>query len=100
MVKFERIRELGDATIIFDVVLDKAYTVQEFINTVLSERENEWGTIGIESPKAVFFKGYPFCEYYCGRLTTTAMPDKVLRRKIKGVKAHGGWSNMDYLIAL
>lgn len=36
-----------DCTCGYDIQLDKKYTVKEFIKTVLQEKSNEWGHIGI-----------------------------------------------------
>ena len=95
----------SDETAPYNSSLDKDYTVQEFIDTVFSERSREWGYFGI-MPKtnlrnASLF-GEPNCEYIDGRYRkgTTPFSDEILCKKIKRVRADGGWSRMDYLIEL
>lgn len=87
-------REFSDCTAPYDVVLDKEYTVNEFVQTVLT-REKEWGYIGVYCKGAIF--GKPTCEYKYGKLLY-ALPDDILNKRIVSVKAHGGWSRMDYLL--
>lgn len=87
-------RERGDCTAPYNVELDKEYTVNEFVQTVLTN-EREWGYIGIYCKGEVF--GKPTCEYKWGKLLYT-LPDSVLNKKIVDVKADGGWSRMDYLL--
>lgn len=83
----------GDCTAPYNVKLDKEYTVNEFINAVLTK--NEWGYIGIYC-QGTFF-GEPKCEYRYDKLLYT-LPDNVLNKNVIKVKADGGWSRMDYLL--
>lgn len=87
----------GDCTQPYKVILDKEYTVGEFIETVLG-RKGEWGYIGIEYGRSFF--GNPNCEYKWGKLITPNLPDDFLPLKISSMRADGGWSRMDYLITL
>lgn len=88
----------GDETAPYDVILDKTYTVQEFINTVITKLSGEWGYIGVKNPKDPFF-GEPHCEYKWGKLLSS-MPDDILTKTIRSAKASGGWSRMDYILVL
>lgn len=83
----------GDCTAPYDVELDKEYTVNEFVQTVLTRKE--WGYIGIYCHGTFF--GEPKCEYKYDKLLYT-LPDNVLNKKVIKVKADGGWSRMDYLL--
>lgn len=47
--------ERSDASAPFSVELDKEYTVNEFVNTVLRRGYNEWGYIGIDDGKHIFW---------------------------------------------
>lgn len=90
----------GDCTCSYDIILDKDYTIREFIKTVLTEKSNEWGYIGINTDEGDFSAkifGDPRCEYKCGRLLCS-LPEEYLDKKINKVNGDGGWSRMDYLI--
>lgn len=90
----------GDCTAHYDVTLDGEYTVQEFINEVITNRSGEWGRIGIakgDEYHAIFSNTK--CEYRWGKLLSR-LSDEYLTRKIKRVTAHGGYTNMDYLLRL
>ena len=83
----------GDCTAPYNIELDKAYTVNEFVHEVLTKKE--WGYIGIYC-KGEFF-GKPKCEYNHGRLLYT-LPNNVLNKKVVKAQADGGWSRMDYVL--
>lgn len=83
----------GDCTAPYDVELYKEYTVDEFVHAVLTRKE--WGYIGIYCQSKIF--GEPKCEYSYDKLLYN-LPDDVLNKKVIKVKAHGGWSRMDYLL--
>lgn len=92
-------RIFGDETSFYDVVLDKEYTVKEFIDAVLSERSDEWGEISISKERCL--NASPSIEYRYGNIVSDpTVMDIVLDRKITSVKAHGGWSLMDYWLGL
>ena len=88
----------SDCTASFDVKLDKLYTVDLFIDEVLSTRPNEWGYIGIFKPGISYIFGDPNCEYRYGEIITDRLPDDILHKVIKAVRADGGYSRMDYII--
>lgn len=92
----------GDCTRAYRIKLDRQYTVEEFIETVLTKRSGEWGYIGIRVTEGGFSErvfGNPCCEYKWGKLLST-LPKKYLNKKIIEVTGDGGWSRMDYLITL
>lgn len=86
----------GDCTAPYAVILDKPYTVQEFVAAVISKSE-EWGYIGIEHKRAVF--GEPCCEYKYGQLLNK-LPQETLCKKVVSVRASGGWTRMDYYLTV
>lgn len=100
MFKFEaRTPERGDCTRGYDVILDKEYTVKEFIETVFKELSGEWGYFGIHNDEGDFSArvfGEPRCEYRYGKLSTPPLPDEYLEKKIVKATGDGGWSRMDY----
>ncbi len=86
----------GDCTAPYAVMLDKEYTVEEFVNAVLTNKA-EWGYIGIEHKGATF--GAPNCEYKYGHLLNE-LPQEVLCEKVVSARAHGGWTRMDYYLTI
>ena len=86
-----------DCTAPYKVILDKEYTVKEFISDVLSINPREWGYIGIKKRGHIF--GSPYCEYRYGNLKYN-LPEEIQDKKILSVESSGGWSRMDYLITL
>lgn len=89
--------ERSDCTIPYQVIFDKEYTVEEFINIVLSERPREWGSVGINDGSSVL--GNPRFHYKYGKLLTALTAD-VVDKKIVSARAVGGWGNMDYILTL
>lgn len=83
----------GDCTAAYDVILDKAYTVREFVDYVFTNQKNEWGN-------------FTFCgifagrSYHYGKWDEAPLPDEVMEQTIKKIEASGGWSCMDYYITL
>ena len=90
--------ERGDCTAPYWVELDKDYTVEEFIQTVLTIKY-EWGYIKIHQRPPVSFFDYPECEYRHGKLLTN-LPQEYLYKPVKFAEAAGGWSRMDYVLYL
>lgn len=101
MFRFKNKRnESSDATAMYDVLLDKKYTVREFIVEVLEIHTKDWGYIGIKAENNIFF-GNPRIEYRYGKLIQgTDLSDFPLNSTIKSIFAAGGWSRMDYVIEL
>lgn len=83
----------GDCTAGYRVDLDKEYTVSEFINEVLREKTNEWGSFEI---KRFMLKA----EYRHGEIIESDFDENILSAKILSVAATGGWSRMDYIIII
>lgn len=101
MIKFKHLKDNSDATSNFDIILDKPYTVGEFIDEVLSTRKNEWGDIWIQLKDGWRVMLDPFLEYRHGQITDKFhWEDYLLEQSIKSVFANGGWSAMTYWIKL
>lgn len=97
MIELKQItRTFGDGTAGYEVTTDRRYTVKEFINEVISNK-NEWGYIGIKRDRVFTIFGNPNCEYKQGKLLSN-LPEDYLDKEISFVCANGGWSRMDYLI--
>lgn len=85
----------GDATSRYDVILDKQYTVKEFISAILEQNKDEWGEFVIgEWPSKIK------CEFSKGRIKTNFSDEKYLDMNIKSVTAQGGWTFMNYYITI
>ena len=87
----------GDCTAPYSVLLDKEYTVKEFITEILKSRSDEWGYIVIEKKGEIF--GKPNCEYRYGKLISN-LPKEILDKCVISARAHGGWTCMDYLLTV
>ena len=97
MIELKQItRTFRDGRAGYEVTIDRKYTVKEFINEVISNK-NEWGYIGIKRGRAFTILGDPSCEYKLGELLSN-LPEDYLDKEISFVYASGGWSRMDYLI--
>jgi hypothetical protein len=87
----------GDACSSYAVILGHKYTVKEFIEEVLREKPGEWGDFIISNDlKRIHILDK--CEYKYGRITENFKQGKSEEIKIKEIKAHGGWTAMDYFI--
>lgn len=90
----------GDCTAGYHVNLDKEYTLQEFIDTVITNNKGEWGGIKIARRDCAWYN-YPTIGYRYGEITNEPnIPKKVYGYKVKSVSACGGWTNMDYIVTL
>lgn len=85
--------EGGDCTAPYDIDFFESYTVKEFVDDILSNKE-EWGWITIH-----FDKTERTFEYRDGGLKTE-LPKELLSRTIVFAGASGGWSRMDYHLYL
>ena len=98
MIKFIKIRSRGDCTYDYSIELDKLYTVEEFVNSVLNHIKDEFGYIGIDN--GIWYSpGAPYCEYKYGVLLSN-LPEDVLNKKVSSAKSIGGRSRMDYKLVL
>lgn len=90
----------GDCTAEYRVDLDKEYTLQEFVDTILTNKKDEWGKINIVKRNTPWYC-YPYIGYRRGNITGESnIPEKVFAYKVKSVIAKGGWTSMDYTVIL
>ena len=78
---------------VYEVELDKPYTVQSFIEAILNNGRNEWGSI--------YFNGWTtkICEYSKDKITNVVLDNKFHSDEVvTSVTALGCWGNMDYHI--
>ena len=93
----------GDCTASYDVQPDKVYTVREFLETILTQKADEWGACYLMVRSKRLFWQNPSCEYRHGNRTGTTWANILTRygeRNVTQVKADGGWTRMDYYIWL
>ena len=88
-MKFRMGNAYDDCTSTYFIYLERKYTIDEFINTVLKKRSNEWGNIIIDKKK--------IASYSHGKLDNE-IPSEILFKVIGSVDGHGGYSRMDYRI--
>ena len=91
-IRFTRVRNLGDATSVYDLSFDKGLTVKEFVNWVFRERQREWGTISVNGRDI-----YSYGSHGTGgnlHLELSNLGDM----EIDHIYANGGWGLMDYSI--
>ena len=99
MIKYIQTSEVfGDCSANYDVKLNKPHTVGEFINLVLIERKAESGMFEIYNPD-VSWLDYERYEYRHGILKDV-ISKEILEKRIISIEAHGGWTQMDYLLKL
>jgi hypothetical protein len=77
----------GDETAGYRVQLDKEYTVKEFVDAVLTIK-NEHGGIYIDKGNS--------CGYSRGVLSNSSFTPEDLNKKVIEATSVGGWGRMDY----
>ena len=93
----------GDCTASYDVQLDKEYTVKEFLETVLTQKADEWGAFYLMVRSKKLFWQNPSCEYKNGNRIGSAWASILTRygsRRIVRACSDGRWTRMDYYIWL
>ena len=89
----------GDACSSYIVMLDREYTVQEFVEDVIKEKPEEWGDFKIATDlKYSHTTSIDMCVYKYGQIISSFRKPSTAKMKIKEVVAHGGYTNMDYCI--
>ena len=83
----------GDCTSAYDVSFPQNITVEYFIQSVLQENPNEWGTIGLGW-------NHILADYSHGTITFREDYDIYKNERVLKAQAHGGWSLMDYQLEL
>lgn len=89
----------GDCTAGYIVTLDKEYTLQEFIDAVLTNK-SEWGYIKVAKRDCAWYN-YPAFSYRYGKIYSEPnLPEEIYGYKVKSVTANGGWPSMEYTATL
>ena len=83
----------GDCTAGYEVDLDKGYTLQEFIDAVLTNK-NERGWIKIAKRDCAMYN-YPGFGYRYGEIQSEPnIPETVYGYKVKSVISSGRWTTL------
>lgn len=90
--------EFGDCTKGYDVKLRKKLTLEEFVNTIITENSKEWGQVERwERIGESNYKHIIYVEYRYGEIKTKNPEYENDKNKtIKKIISRGGWSSMDY----
>lgn len=89
----------GDCCCNYNALLNHEYTVREFVEEVLKEKPDEWGSFVVTTDlKHIYNGSRGRCEYNKGNITKGFERAEIAEMKIKEVKANGGWSLMQYFI--
>lgn len=86
----------GDATYPYDVIMDRPYTVKEFVDEVVAEEDN-WGRIDVSDSPDNRHKEV-LCWYRYGRLGEHGMREGYEDKLVKSAHGSGGWSRYDFTL--
>ena len=78
----------GDETYPYKALMDRPYTVREFVEEVASDKRN-WGTSRYTASAADGF-GESLCDYRYGEIGE--LDDSIAGRQVKEAWGSGGWS--------
>ena len=87
----------GDATYPYDAIMDKPYTVREFVDEVVSGNRN-WGVIRYTTSTANRFGEY-VCDYRYGDVIGE-IDDGIANRRVTDAWGSGGWSRYDFTLLI
>lgn len=94
----------SDCTADFTIQLYENYTVEGFINAVLDNNKNEWGSIkcftSSDDLRDITSVSKAVCEYKKGELISEKLPDEILNRPVVAATASGGYNCMNYRLLL
>ena len=87
----------GDDTYPYDAIMDRPYTVREFVDEVLFKKGN-WGCIRVsDNPRDAL--GEVLCWYSHGKLEEEYASLKECEDKqVKSANGSGGWSRYDFTL--
>lgn len=89
----------GDSTWNYRIELDEDYSVNEFIEHILREKPQEWGSFYVvDRLDGKSMNILDESEYKKGEMVSGFREDKNNKKRIDGIISHGGWGMMDYYI--
>lgn len=96
--------ECGDCTSPYVVKFTDKLTVKEFIDGILKDMKNDWGSIKIYSNDILAYYDisvrYRNGEIESAQSLLDMMYKDIGEKEIIGISAAGGWSRMDYVITI
>jgi len=100
MLELERTGQMSsDCVAPYDVLMDHPYTVREFVDDMLAQFPNEFGSIRLYKRGEIWGKNTVWCKYKCGRLLSS-LPEQYMDREVYKAEAWGGFSRMDITLTL
>lgn len=87
----------GDATYPYRALMDKPYTVREFVEEIVSHKHN-WGVIRYTTNTADRF-GESLCDYKWGELIGE-VDESIASRQVTEACGSGGWSRYDFTLLI
>lgn len=92
----------GDQCCGYNIRTDQPCTVQQFVNEVLRQRPGEWGIFRICTQEGLVRSSdkEPEVAYKKGGELKAPVPAELAEKPILAIKARGGWTAMDYFIAV
>jgi len=92
----------GDQCCGYKVRTEKTCTVKEFIEEILKQRTDEWGTFEITKLEEMkYYTGKEQqVDYEKGGKLKGTIPPETAGKSVKAVKARGGWTAMNYFIGV
>lgn len=92
----------GDQCFGYNVKIEAPCTVKEFIEEVLRQRTDEWGTFEIGKAENMKYLDAMMqrVKYEKGGRLKEEIQREIGGKQIKAVKARGGWTLMDYFIGV
>lgn len=87
----------GDSTYPYEAIMDRPYTVREFVDEILAKKEN-WGCIRVsDNPRDLF--GEALCWYRYGKLEEEYVTLRECESmQVKSAHGSGGWSRYDFTL--
>ena len=101
-MKFEQLRPEGsDCTAPYRVTNYRSKTIGEFIQEIIKDRPNEWGSINLQKKDCPWYTSTYRVEYKWGKIISDNIPSYLKSLELPdSLEAYGGWSNMDYNIPI
>lgn len=95
LVRFKHIESLGDCTETYYCELLTTFSVQEFVQAVL-QNKNEWGYVKVGDNILSARK----LEYRHGEIVSDEHGVSSIKDTVKRIYCNGGWSFMEYLVQI
>lgn len=88
----------SDETYPYKAIMDRPYTVKEFVDEVVADKDN-WGAIDVID-SSDNQRNVPLCEYHHGEIDKPGMKVGYEDRLVKSARGSGGWSMYDFTLVI